>query len=64
MKEQIINQIIEEKLKDRPNFQLVQKLQQLLDQCAVKTVRCDGVKHYPELGDEPCENICDDCKGV
>lgn len=25
---------------------------------------CKGVIHYPELGDEPCDEICDDCKGV
>jgi hypothetical protein len=30
----------------------------------VKSFYCKGVIHYPELGDEPCKNICDDCKGV
>jgi hypothetical protein len=31
MKENIINQILKEKLKDSPNYHLIQQLQQLLD---------------------------------
>lgn len=29
-----------------------------------KQFYCKGVIHYPELGDETCDEICDDCKGV
>jgi len=32
MIEQILDQILKEKLKDRPNYLTIQKLQQLLDQ--------------------------------
>jgi len=31
MKEKILKQILKEKLKDRPNYVLIRKLQQLLD---------------------------------
>jgi hypothetical protein len=31
MKSTIVNQILKEKLKPRPNFKLIRKLQQLLD---------------------------------
>jgi len=31
MKQQILDQIIKEKLKDQPNYHTIQKLQQLLD---------------------------------
>lgn len=31
MKEHLQNQIIKEKLKDKPNFDLIRRLQQLLD---------------------------------
>lgn len=31
MKERIYSQILKEKLKDRPNYELIRKLQQLLD---------------------------------
>lgn len=32
MRSNIIEQILKEKLKDKPNFKLIQKLQQLLDE--------------------------------
>jgi hypothetical protein len=32
MKNQLIDQIVKEKLKDNPDYKLIQKLQQLLDQ--------------------------------
>lgn len=32
MKEKIYSQILREKLKDRPNYELIRRLQQLLDE--------------------------------
>ena len=37
MKENIYSQILKEKLKDRPNYKLIRKLQQLLDHEEQKT---------------------------
>lgn len=39
MKSIIINQILKEKLKPRPNFKLIQKLQQLLDKSNFQNVK-------------------------